>query len=315
VVTLWFAVGIANLMLAPRLATKHWRAGFSATWTIVAACAVGVVASLDGGIDSPMVFLLFLPVAYAALAFSPKVTAACGFATLSSATFVVTTDSDVNFSQEGVLVLFGVLAGASVLSLAASINRTHREHYERLLVNQISELAATDGLTGCAVHRVFHQRFEEEIARSIRHDQPLSLLMIDVDHFKTVNDTYGHLVGDHVLAAVGASLRSHARTFDLVGRLGGDEFAVLLPNTEPTAAVTLAKRISQAASVVPEVPITLSVGISGLDRSTPTTEHMLDDADFALYQAKSAGRDGVAVRESGPPIPADHPEAERQGAL
>jgi diguanylate cyclase (GGDEF)-like protein len=123
--------------------------------------------------------------------------------------------------------------------------------------------------------------------------------MIDVDAFKSVNDTYGHLVGDHVLAAIGAVLRTHVRGFDLVGRLGGDEFAVLLPDTEPTAAVATAERIRRETSTMLDVPVTLSIGVSGLDPSTPTAEHLLDDADFALYQVKRAGRDGVTVRGPG----------------
>ena len=157
-------------------------------------------------------------------------------------------------------------------------------------------MARTDGLTGCAVHRVFHERFEEEIARSLRNGHPLSLMMIDVDSFKVVNDTYGHLVGDHVLAGIGAALRAQSRSFDLVGRLGGDEFAVLMPDTDPTSATALAQRIRLEAAAGLEVPVTLSIGVSGLDLSQPTAEHMLDDADFSLYQVKGAGRDGVAAR-------------------
>jgi diguanylate cyclase (GGDEF)-like protein len=311
VVASWCAFGFANLCLAPSLASKQWRAQFSATWTIMAAVAVGGVAYLDTGLDSPILFLLFLPVAYSALAFTPLVSGLCGLATLGSAGFVVMTGSDTSYSPEGVGVLFGVLAGASVLSVAASVNRTQREQHEQRLAQEVGRLAATDGLTGCAVHRVFHERFEEEIARSVRHGHRLSLLLIDVDRFKAVNDTYGHVVGDHVLAGIGATLRAHARSFDLVGRLGGDEFGVLMPDTEPSAAVAFAERIRQDVSLSLEVPVTLSIGVSGLDLSTPTTEHVLDDADFALYQVKGAGRDGVAIREPGVPIPKDHPEVER----
>jgi len=310
VVGIWFAFGLGNLLLAPNLSSKHWRPLFSATWTILAALAVGGVASLDTGVDSPVLLLLFLPVAYSALAFTPLVAGLCGLSTLGSAGFVVLTDSDINYSQEGVVVLFGVLAGASVLSVAASVNRTNRERHEQRLAEEVSRLAATDGLTGCAVHRVFHERLEEEIARSVRHGHRLSLLLIDVDRFKAVNDTYGHVVGDHVLAGIGATLRAHARSFDLVGRLGGDEFGVLMPDTEPAEAVAFVERMRKDVAVSLEVPVTLSVGVSGLDLSTPTTEHLLDDADFALYQVKGAGRDGVAIRGPGAPIPKDHPEAE-----
>jgi diguanylate cyclase (GGDEF)-like protein len=305
----WFACGAANLLLAPRLAAWHRRAQFSAFWNILAAFAVGAVASLDGGLDSPLILLLFLPAAFAALAFTPVVAGAGGLATLVSAAFVWFIDGQLTISADEALMLFAVLSGSLVLSVAASVNRVNREHHEQILVDKIAELAMTDGLTGCAVHRVFHQRFEEEIARSLRNDHPLSLMMIDVDSFKAVNDTYGHLVGDHVLAAIGAALLAQTRSFDLVGRLGGDEFAVLMPDTEAAAATALAERIRLEAAAGLEVPVTVSIGVSGLDRSEPTVEHMLDDADFSLYQVKRSGRDGVAVRAPQSTVRRDHPEA------
>jgi diguanylate cyclase (GGDEF)-like protein len=299
----WFGCAATNLLLAPRLSSWTRRAQFSAFWNILAAFAVGGVAALDGGLNSPLLLLLFLPAAFAALAFTPPMAAACGVATLASATFVWSTDASLTVSGEYAVMVFAVLSGSCVLSVAASVNRVHRERTEQQLAEKIAELAMTDGLTGCAVHRVFHQRFEQEIARSLRNGHPLSLMMIDVDAFKAVNDTYGHLVGDHVLAGIGTVLRTQTRSFDLVGRLGGDEFAVLMPDTEASAAVALADRIRLEASAGLEVPVTLSIGVSNLDRSEPTVEHMLDEADFSLYQVKRSGRDGVAVRVSDPSLP------------
>jgi diguanylate cyclase (GGDEF)-like protein len=299
-VSAWCAFGVVGLLVAPRLASGRHRAQFSAFSTILSTFAVGFVAAFDGGVDSPIVFLLFLPVGYAALAFPPLVTATCGVATFATVALVAITDADIHMSWEDGVVLVGVLVGATVVSVTSAVNRTHREHHERLLSEQMAHLAAIDSLTGCAVHRVFHQRLEEEIAHSIRGHNALSLLMIDVDDFKSVNDTYGHLVGDHVLATVGGVLRTRTRSFELVGRLGGDEFAVLMPDTEPSAAVTAAERFRQESSKAVDVPVTFSVGITGLDPSTPTAERMLDDADFALYQVKHAGRDGVTVFHSGP---------------
>jgi diguanylate cyclase (GGDEF)-like protein len=308
VVSLWFVCGAANLLLAPRLPSSRWRAPFSATWTIVAAFAVGGVAYLDGGLVSPIILLLFLPAAFAAVAFTPRVAGACGIATLVSAAGVWLAGSNTRFSAEGSFVLFAVLAGSLVLSVAASVNRVQREHHEQLQADKIHELATTDWLTGCAVRQFFHERFDQEVARSVRNGHPLSLMMIDVDAFKAVNDTYGHLVGDHVLADIGRALRDHSRSFDVVGRLGGDEFAVLMPDTEAAAAVVLAERIRREGVVDLEVPVTLSIGVSELDRSTPTTERMLDDADFALYEIKRAGRDGVAVRHSAPTVTGLRPD-------
>jgi diguanylate cyclase (GGDEF)-like protein len=298
----WLICAVISLLFAPYLAARPWRAHFSATWTILSAFAVAGVASLDGGMSSPIIFLLFLPIANAALAFTPLVAAGCGLATLASAGFLEVTDAHARFSDHGSLVLFGVLAGVSALSVAASLNRIERERRERELNEQVALLAATDGLTGCAVRRVFYERLEEEIARSLRNGHSLSLMLIDVDSFKAVNDTFGHLVGDHVLAAIGGALRIHSRSFDVVGRLGGDEFAVLMPDTDASAAATLAERVRLESSAGSEVPVTLSIGVGELDRSIPTAEHIFDDADFALYQVKRGGRDGVALRRCGSPV-------------
>jgi diguanylate cyclase (GGDEF)-like protein len=298
----WFVIAIAGLFAAPRLASAQWRVVFSASWTVASCVAVGLVATFDGGAESPLLYLLFLPIANAALAYSPAVTAACGLSALGTMGVVDVTDPGIGSSSEAALVLASVMVGATILSVASSINRTHRESRERVLSDQVAELAATDGLTRCAVHRVFHRRLEEEIGRSMRSNRPLSLLLIDVDNFKAVNDNYGHLVGDQVLASVGRVLLTETRSFEMVGRLGGDEFAVLLPETEPSAGAIVAERLRNAASRAVTVPVTLSIGVSSLDLATPTAERMLDDADFGLYQVKHAGRDGVAVRPPSSPI-------------
>lgn len=296
IATAWSVVTATNLGLSQVVSSKPWRATFSVTWTILSALAVGGVASLDGGIHSPMLVLLFLPMGYAAWAFTPWSAAVCGVSSLASLAFVEVFNGDFQTFKESSLMLWATLVGTSVLSVAAARNRTRRERYEALLASRIVAMAARDGLTGCVVHRVFHQRFSEEVARSYRHGHPLSLLMIDLDNFKLVNDTYGHLVGDHVLAAIGGALRGYSRNFDVVGRLGGDEFAILMPETDRAAAVALAERIRDEIPRVLEVPVTFSVGVSDLNSSTPTTEQMFDDADMALYQVKRGGRDAVAVR-------------------
>ncbi len=208
----WIATGAVNLALVPRVAAQPWRrARFSETWTVLSAFAVGAFAILDHGIDSPVIVLLFLPVGYAALAFTPRATAACGLSTLVVSAMVMAADPDVRLSTEDVFMLVAAFIGASVLAVAASTNRAGRERREQILLRKIVELATVDGLTGCVVHRVFHERIAQEIARSRRHGHPLSLMIVDLDEFKGVNDTYGHLVGDIVLAEAGQALRDHAR--------------------------------------------------------------------------------------------------------
>jgi diguanylate cyclase (GGDEF)-like protein len=210
-------------------------------------------------------------------------------------------------------MFLAVLAGGTVLSVAASVNRNRIEQHERHLLATIADLAATDGLTGCAVRRVLLQRMDVEIARSLRNQRPLSLLMMDVDQFKSINDLFGHVVGDRVLTAIAGLLRANARSFDLDSRLGGDEFALLLPDTRTAEAIEVAERIRHDLAAVVEVPVTLSIGVSSLDVTRPTIEQMINDADVALYGVKRSGRDAVAVRAPlGPPltrVPAPSPSA------
>ena len=124
VVAIWFLLATTGLLAAPPLASTQSRAAFSASWTIASILAVGVVATLDGGVDSPTLLLLFLPVGFAALAFTPVVTTACGVFTLATMAVVAVTDADVHIFHEDAFVMVGVLFGATVLSVAASINRT-----------------------------------------------------------------------------------------------------------------------------------------------------------------------------------------------
>lgn len=296
---LWLLLALMGMFMAPIVATKPWCATFSVTWTALSAFGVAIVAWLDTGIGSPLLILLFLPLIYGTLMFTPRAAATCSIATLTSVALVAVTDSDWTSSSGQVLLLFAALAGACALTVIAAINRTHIEQHEEHLQAVLADMAATDELTGCAVRRVLEQRIDEEIARSVRSRSPLSLLMIDVDEFKSVNDKFGHVVGDHVLAGVGDVLRHVGRAFDLVSRIGGDEFAVLLPDTGVLAAVGVAERIRRELPAL-EVPVTLSIGIGGLDLSKPTGESLRDNADFALYQVKRAGRDSIATQERSP---------------
>ena len=300
VAVLWLLLALAGMCLAPTVASKTWCVTYSVTWTALSAFGVATVAVLDGGMNSPILILLFLPLIYGTLMFTPRAAGICGAAALASLVLVALIDRHAATSPGRAFLLFAALAGACALTVAAAVNRTHIEQHEAQLQAALANMAATDELTGCAVRRVLRQRMEEEITRSIRSKTPLSLLMIDVDQFKSINDTYGHVVGDHVLASIGAVLRKSGRAFDLVGRMGGDEFALLLPDTDVPSAVVVAERIRSDLPAAVEVPVTVSIGIGGLDPSMPTAEHLLDHADFALYQVKGAGRDAVAIHHPGP---------------
>jgi diguanylate cyclase (GGDEF)-like protein len=168
---------------------------------------------------------------------------------------------------------------------------------------QLEKLVLTDTLTGLATRRHFIATAEREIAASRRAGGELSLLVMDVDHFKQVNDRNGHAVGDAVLVQLGATLRSVLRQADLAGRLGGEEFAVLLPHTGVKGAQEIAERLRTAVVVAPArladgtaMPFTVSVGVATLDPSDESLAALMDRADQAMYQAKREGRNRVCVR-------------------
>ena len=296
VVVAWTVGSLVAMATAPFFATRSWRAAYSATWTIASTFAAGLVALLDTGIKSPILLLLFLPLVYGTMMFTPRVAVACGGAALAAVLFVVAVDRHYVASIGWTVTLIGSVVSAAALSVAAAVNRSHIEAHEQRLLAELAEMAGTDELTGCAVRRILRQRTEEEIERAMRSGSNLSLLMIDVDQFKSVNDNYGHIVGDRVLTGIGNILLANVRPFDVAGRMGGDEFALLLPETDASAAVQVAERIFKELAGTGEVPVTLSIGVASLDRSMPTAEHLIDEADMALYQVKRAGRDAIAVR-------------------
>jgi diguanylate cyclase (GGDEF)-like protein len=162
--------------------------------------------------------------------------------------------------------------------------------------------AATDGLTGLPNKRAVTDALKRTFAQAAMTRVPLALLLLDLDHFKQVNDQYGHAAGDQVLASVGAALRSVVRAQDFAGRNGGEEFAVLLPETEIAAALGIAERVRAtiAELTLPgsDVPVTVSVGVAGFPDHAGTLERLEQLADAALYVAKLQGRNRVEVASS-----------------
>jgi two-component system chemotaxis response regulator CheY len=163
--------------------------------------------------------------------------------------------------------------------------------------DHLAHLASTDGLTGVYSRREWFHRGATEFARGRRYERTFSLLMLDLDWFKQINDTFGHDVGDRVLQQVGTMLLHQCRQSDIVGRLGGEEFAVLLPETSADAARTLASRLTEACrSLVMtdassnELRCSCSIGVAELRPEDQELEAVMKRADGALYEAKRAGR-------------------------
>ena len=157
---------------------------------------------------------------------------------------------------------------------------------------KLAELATTDGLTGVHNRRVFDERLAMETERATRYTLPLSLVLLDVDHFKQYNDTYGHQAGDDVLKAVAQTLQANVREADLVARYGGEEFVLVLPHTDAKAALIVAERCRAALETHSWAArlVTASFGIATLHTALTTGLEMVAAADRALYHSKKNGR-------------------------
>jgi diguanylate cyclase (GGDEF)-like protein len=201
----------------------------------------------------------------------------------------------------------------AVSAALADRDRLHRELTEAYLVADTQ--AGKDHLTGLANRRIFDEQLTREWKRAAREKGTLSLLMVDVDHFKLYNDRYGHLAGDECLRAVGSVLaKAPFRGTDLAARFGGEEFAILLPRAGAEGAFLIADRIRQAVADQqqphisnPSSIVTVSIGVATLHPAEETGEKLLiQRADEALYQAKKEGRNQVKAwepaRESSPDV-------------
>jgi diguanylate cyclase (GGDEF)-like protein len=161
-----------------------------------------------------------------------------------------------------------------------------------------TESSLTDALTGVANRRAFEARLAQEWNRQARNGGTLSLLLMDVDKFKSYNDTFGHLAGDEVLHQLARSAQAHFRSCDLFARWGGEEFAAILPAADESGAWAVAERLraSLAACQWPNRPVTVSVGLATMAASAAVHSHLLvSQADEALFQAKSSGRNRVVA--------------------
>jgi diguanylate cyclase (GGDEF)-like protein len=228
--------------------------------------------------------------------------------------------SRINLSAIQQLIVDGLIIGGSFAIMLHARARLARQEaqetalnllrvqgelaVEQVLKRQAEVQAQTDFLTGQLSHRRFVELAERELTRAIRFQRPFTLLVIDIDHFKAVNDTWGHSVGDAVLQKVARLIRNTLREEDVFGRTGGEEFAAVIVEVDRDGAIEVAQRlcstVADAMIVEPEagrIQITLSIGLSQLKgRNIPFTS-LRNEADRAMYDAKEAGRNRLAVCE------------------
>jgi two-component system cell cycle response regulator len=185
------------------------------------------------------------------------------------------------------------LADGEVLTRVEAASRT-KELREELVAQgaRLESMLREDTLTGLSNRRAVLTQLAGMVSAARRHGHPLSIAILDLDHFKRINDTHGHKVGDDVLVAAAHAMGTHLRAEDQLGRLGGEEFLVLLPDTDREAAGHVAEKLrAEVADAPTPVPVTVSIGVATWDGEAP--EDLLHRADEALYAAKEAGRDRV----------------------
>ena len=202
-------------------------------------------------------------------------------------------------NHEKIVVISGVIALyillLALIRLASSMLIKQNRKLEEFS-SLMREKALTDDLTNLYNRRFFDPRLEEELHRASRYARPLSIIMIDIDLFKLVNDQMGHQIGDEVLSTTAALIKANLRRVDIACRLGGDEFAIIMPETEGENAMVVAERLRQAYKTIlkhyrgENLPLTISTGVAEYPSSARTSEDIIAAADKALYHSKNKGR-------------------------
>ena len=195
----------------------------------------------------------------------------------------------------------GVVVGVGV----ASLKFWPRATPSRAITSPVARAAIEDALTGLPNRRHFQSYVQREVARAQRHGSPLALLMIDIDHFKAINDTHGHLTGDTVLTELGAFLRNGVRSSELMARFGGEEFVAVLPETGLSGATTLAERLRAGVEGLPITGVGPDIRLTVQHRGAVWHPEMdeadlVEAADKAMYAAKMAGRNRVMFATPSP---------------
>jgi len=263
-----------------------------ADWEFAAAVPAGFVilsaGIYAGGIPSNPIGVLAIGVAmYTSYVFVPSL--AWRLIAFGLVTYWLAVVATGNVSESAYLAAMVSVAAIVVALITAKMQ------------TELAHTAETDALTGCLNRRGLHSAWPRELARAVRQGDQIALLALDIDRFKAINDTYGHEVGDRVLAAVGSELLGQTRTEDLCARFGGEEFVVAMIDARANQAWTVAERIRMAvaaATVAPGLQVTVSIGVAVAAATVADFEELYSRADAALYAAKEAGRNRTMTSDA-----------------
>ena len=284
---------IVALLVVPeaKVASSPRRDLIFGCWMFTGATLITLAVWADGGLSSPLAWLLPISVMFTAIAHRPAmVWLSGGFAVIG---FVVLTVLE-GTGTSGAAAVTARLGYLVVLTFAAASGaRSRWDHHDTqaAVYEELSLLADMDGLTGVLNHRAFHERLADRLTGLDDPAVSVTVMIIDLDHFKAINDRYGHGVGDDVLRRVGAAITGAVRSSDDVGRIGGEEFAVYLGATESVDVHRIAEGVRRAvAEIADPEPITASIGIGRSEGGASLAADLLGRADEALYLAKQQGR-------------------------
>ena len=273
-----------------RLSRDHRGTLIFYAWSAVTTAVISLAAGLDQGGASPLSWLLVLTLTYAGLAYPPTGVLLIGAVTVTAYIGIAASSPEpltVSALPAGVLTLFTLMISW------ASRNHWDLADQQHLLTQRLATLAETDEFTGCLNRRAFTSRLAAALSQAST-TEPVAVCVIDLDHFKSVNDRHGHIAGDAVLLTIVHALLTNVREIDSVGRIGGDEFAVLLPATTLVAASRAAERLVAAVDVAGRADgVTASIGVaSTVIPAVPSV--ILAEADRLMYLAKGLGGGRVA---------------------